>query len=339
MVKAKVNVNKSGGGGGTDSKKGHSLLGSILMRLSPLALLATLKPISDTVGILLAFATIGVLGLLKFFKEFPSIIAQIWENIVALLKLGWDILKEKFIELRDTIVSTVTEWWGKAIDWLKALPGRIWDFITALPGMIWELLKTGFNFLVETFIRVGEFLREKLLLLKETFINVITNLKDRLVNGVRILKEKVIKLFETTKEGLKNLIVGIKALPGFLWEKIKLGFQWIVDKVQNVVDWIKRLPQLIWNKLKGLGQIISDAISNIFNFVNPFKKKKKVDDAIIKPGGQIIETNPNDTIIATQNPQQFGGSTVINFFGITMDEAIEKIRVEFGADIVRASRF
>lgn len=42
---------------------------------------------------------------------------------------------------------------------------------------------------------------------------------------------------------------------------------------------------VLWNRLKGLADSI-----------------ESVDDAIIRPSGQIIRTHPNDTIIATQNP-------------------------------------
>lgn len=41
-----------------------------------------------------------------------------------------------------------------------------------------------------------------------------------------------------------------------------------------------------------------------------FPGAKKVDDAIIKPDGQVIKFNPNDTIFATKSP--IGGGTTIN---------------------------
>ena len=39
---------------------------------------------------------------------------------------------------------------------------------------------------------------------------------------------------------------------------------------------------------------------------------KSVGDAIIRPNGDVIETDPADYLIATKNPSSLGGSTTIN---------------------------
>jgi len=57
------------------------------------------------------------------------------------------------------------------------------------------------------------------------------------------------------------------------------------------------------------------------------KKVTGVDDFILRPDGSLLKTNPNDTIIGTQNPGGLGGSIVVN---------IENINGISGRDIADA---
>lgn len=58
-----------------------------------------------------------------------------------------------------------------------------------------------------------------------------------------------------------------------------------------------------------------------------------VQDAIITKRGEVIKTDPNDTIIATKNLGGLGGGNTFIFNGFGMDEAMERVKRELGTDI------
>ena len=78
-----------------------------------------------------------------------------------------------------------------------------------------------------------------------------------------------------------------------------------------------------------LGKIISPG-GALQNFFNSFIKRQFVGDAIIRPNGDVIETDPRDTLFASKNG--FGGTTVIINAGVVVgtDES------EFGDFINRS---
>lgn len=105
-----------------------------------------------------------------------------------------------------------------------------------------------------------------------------------------------------------------------------------------------------WEGIKGAAKAGADAIMGflkpVFDFVNKIitaidkavsfvgdkvgggsSKKKKVNDAVINPNGDVIETHPQDWVIATQNPGALfgglGGGLVVNINGGTyLDEGV-----------------
>ena len=82
----------------------------------------------------------------------------------------------------------------------------------------------------------------------------------------------------------------------------------------------------------------TDLVETIRNW-RPFGKGKNVDDVIITKAGQVLNTNPNDTIIATQNPGGNNGGSVMNFYGVTPQEMLETMKRQLAVDKNRATRF
>jgi hypothetical protein len=64
-----------------------------------------------------------------------------------------------------------------------------------------------------------------------------------------------------------------------------------------------------------------------------------VNDAIIRPNGQIIETNPNDTLIATQNPGGLGGGVNVtitgNIYGVNANDIADALQKKLNTMIRR----
>ena len=133
-------------------------------------------------------------------------------------------------------------------------------------------------------------------------------LKDKLLNKLILLKDKFLEI--------KDKLIKLRD-----------------DFIQSILD----LPGNIWDAIKGLAQMIADKIKGIFGFGGG----TSVGDAIIRPNGEIIRTDPQDTLIATKTPDSVGGgvSKVFNIFGSTNTEIIELIKRELGVEGVRSTRF
>jgi len=326
MLNEKFKVNVSGGGssgagGSAGAKKGNGLLGTIIKKLGPLAILMSLKPIQDILAIMANFVIYGIIQVWKLLKWLGTTIWEGLKTVWELLKVGWEWLKvgwEWITEKLQMVKDAIVQWLGTAITFLKELPAKIWTFLKELPAKIWSFI-SGLAIKIWDFIRPGfEWLIEKL-----------TIGWDILKLGFNTVVEWVKNLWNTFKEKLLSLWESIKALPALIWEKIKQGFTWIKDKVTTVWNAITALPAQIWDKMKGLAKDIGDRVKGAIDKIKFWKKEDKVDDAIIKPDGTVIKTNPNDYIIATQNPGGLGGGqTINNFYGVTPKEMVDYLQKE-----------
>jgi len=124
-------------------------------------------------------------------------------------------------------------------------------------------------------------------------------------------------------KGLVGVIVGATTLFALflrgimvISEFIELGVEW--GKV--LADAVTPALTTVFNAAKKVFSIISDVIGKIKDFISLkdkvsiggaiggfFGKTSKVDDFILQPGGRLIETNPNDTIVGAKNPANLGG--------------------------------
>ena len=72
-------------------------------------------------------------------------------------------------------------------------------------------------------------------------------------------------------------------------------------------------------------------MKSIIESLNPFSgKKTDVQDAIIRPNGDVIRTDPKDTILATQTPNAVGGGLTQIFNGVTPRQMLNEMKREFG---------
>ncbi len=152
-----------------------------------------------------------------------------------------------------------------------------------------------------------------------------------------LIWEKLKVGFNVLKTALGDVGSLLKAVPSMIWAFLKRGFEVLKTALGDVGSFILALPAMIWAFLKQLPSLIAAALKKII-VIRVFPSKK-VDDVIITKGGQVLETSPDDTIIATKNPGGVGGNVTNNFFGVTPKEMIDVIRREFGVDTNRATRF
>jgi len=93
----------------------------------------------------------------------------------------------------------------------------------------------------------------------------------------------------------------------------------IQDAWKTLVTWITDyVINPIKNAFMSVVNFISDKINSVLGFFGG--GKKKVGDAIITPNG-VVQTSPDDYIIATKNPGAMGGSVTINLSINALDKS------------------
>lgn len=121
---------------------------------------------------------------------------------------------------------------------------------------------------------------------------------------------------------LKEVAFSIGKAFNKLKEELAPVFNYLKDKFMPILE---RISSLIKTIMDGVGKVYSAATK--FRDSSISKNTKKVDDAIIRPNGQVIETNPNDTIYATKNG--IGGTSITitgnQIYGTDPDEIADAI--------------
>lgn len=331
LMKEKFNVGVSatgGGGGAAAPKKQTSMLGGILKALAPIAILSSLKPIRDLLSLAVNFTGLIAFWLLtkvwNFLQNFVSSATQLSQNTSDTLKNIFNKLASDFpvLNIIKDIMSTLVSWDLVIIDTLKSIPGAIWNFLGNLPRMIWDFMRGGYSWVVKTLENVWGNIRDWLSLLKTTISSVITTIKEKLIMVKNSLVEKISTMIEFIKE-----------LPQRIW------------------DFMKQLPQLIADHLKkvlsggvsfitggsGGGSALGGAAKIVGNLLG-WGNSKKVGDAIITKNGQVLQTHPDDTIVASKSGG-VGGTNVFNFYGVTQEEMIEEVKRVLGVQTQTSSRF
>jgi len=312
----------AGGGAGGESKAGKkqgSLLGGIIKKLAPLAILLSMKPVAQLLELLVGVTTFAFLKLLKFFGFLGD------EQTETQKKLGdWgdkiddltNVSKEQKEDAKRGlgIVNGILEWTknlfpilGKILDWGGGLGAKMGEWFATN----WENIK-----------QVG--------------ILVWDSIKDWAVGLWDSTKEIAVQIWDKIKGWTQDMWGKTKDFAKDLWEKIKVLPQQIWDKMKEwgkeVIDWLKALPGDLAIKIK-------EAIGSIFT-KDKNADEESVDDAIITKDGKIIRTNPNDTLIATQTPGQgTGGARTLNFYGVQPQEVIDLIKREMGTEVTGGNRF
>jgi len=243
---------------------------------------------------------------------------------IAVMLVMWAILKlwkwfsgGGFGALISFIVTKLGEWFTIAVDWLAKLPGKIW-----------ELLQIGFNFLIKGILWLTEKTISLLAWLGGWIWDGLRWLGGWLLAGWDLLKEKI-------SEWLSNIMTKIIELKTALIEKLQTLKDKLAEKMERVISKLASM----WETLKSIPGRIASSIKGAIGSLNPFKKKDSIDDGIVTKDGKVIKTNPNDTIIATQNPGGTGGGKTFNFYGVTPEAMMNTIRTELMKDTNSSGRF
>lgn len=93
--------------------------------------------------------------------------------------------------------------------------------------------------------------------------------------------------------------------------------QWIWETIlQPAFSWLSDIGQWIWNIIKSPFDYLANLISDFFGIGSASGNSTSVNDAIIRPNGQVIKTSPSDTIFAVKDPSKLmgGNGAMVNNF-------------------------
>lgn len=292
-------------------EKSVGLLSTIVKRLGILAILASFRPILDVVSFLLNLGMFGLLKILGFIKDVPSELVNIKDKLKEALKTLLEQLLIGLFTLGSFLFDAFLNVIGRVIEILKPLPGKFFEIIKKLAPLIGEFIIGLLKGLVILFKTLWARVKEVWEILKPVFIAVSLAIQRKLLD----LKDKLKAKVDELKKDFK----------AFFSDKFNDFRRWIVSDG----------PRVIVNAIIALPRAIASALLNFFR-----SPGKSVGDAIIKPDGTIIQTDPGDTLIATKNPEGLGGGgNVFNFFGVTQEEFLEKAKRELAIDQFRSGRF
>jgi len=223
-----------------------------------------------------------------FTKTIPDLINQGWEQIKGLGDWLWKKIK------------TVWNYKEDLGPWLWNKIKSIWNYVSDFGSWIWEKIKSVWNYTSD----LGTWLWNLL-------INAFSNIPELLGNLGTFLKDLIEEVIKSAITGLKSSAQAIidsanKIISNLIPKGSASG---IISGVNSVVNSISNVVNSIVNKTTG----------NVYGASAPGwtpsnQSVSKVGDAIITPSG-IINTNPDDFIITTKNPQSLSKSGgVVNTF-------------------------
>lgn len=256
--------------------------------------------------------------LLIFFMPFIPIIKLLVEKLAEFAKwiLGEDGIKQ-FTNMMEKVANILDWWWTTLKNiFIGILKGFAWFIaqVIIVGQKVAKGIANAFNFIKEIFIKGRDLLSEGFLWLQKMLFTIWEN----------YIKPPFEFLLDVGKWIWENCIK-----PPF--EFLSDVGKWIWNQILKPAwEWFKDIGTKIWNILKSP----FDWLANKIKSINIFRKNRKnkdtsVDDAIIKPNGDIIRTHPKDYIFATKTPEKMGGGgqvTVnINNPSVRNDSDIKKI--------------
>jgi phage-related protein len=239
-------------------------------------------------------------------------------KLVESIKNIWGTITDWFSMLWEGIVSVAINVWNAFKGWITAFVEAIksvwdaitgfftglWDGIVDAAKSIWEGLKSWFGSFIEGVKAVWN-----------VIVAFFTGLWDGIVNTAMAIWDTLKSWFSGLVEGIKSIWNGITGFFTGLWdalmqgpaaaiEYIKNAFFGLFNSVQEKLFGFINTIKEGWETVKGFFGGVIDGVVNFFTGGDDSLAKDapaKVNDMILTPEGQF-ETNPNDYIMAMQDP-------------------------------------
>ncbi len=255
--------------------------------------------ITFKIAVVIQFISILIENIGGLFSSFFSGLGDIGKPLKGIIENLFNFVKI-FTEANDEgnsfkeVLNTMINLFGKIVGFVVQMTDKFLDgFVPAI-----ENIMTPIQRIVDAFDKIFEAIfgsDEQLKTWGDLFEKLGT------IVGVGLLKS--FEIIATIVETIADVIDSIKEI-GFK-ETIKVGFEKTKEAVTPWIEEAKVGVKTIWKK--GLA------------FLRGETEIEDVDDAIIKPDGTVIKTNPKDTLIAMKDENKsFSG-----LFGNTSIEMLE----------------
>jgi hypothetical protein len=260
----------------------------------------------------------------KIFKgDFIGGIKDLFMNFIEtmlrpIISLGKVIGRFKIVKIIGSALKKAFTWLGsKFMDWF-IMP--IVNHFKTLGSMIKQnlidpilnLFKTIATNIFDHFRNLGSMIKQHLI---DPVVNVFASIGDIIKNFMSNPAQFTRILFENISSFVSDLFTKISnGITTFLQTNpiVKLLDDYIVKPIKSLFEMVGNILESI-NPF-GEGGLVSkagDALGGVANkgldLLKSLLPTRKVDDAIIKSDGSIIQTHPDDNIIATKNQPLIAG--------------------------------
>ncbi len=145
----------------------------------------------------------------------------------------------------------------------------------------------------------------------------IKEIVDAMAQFIKVVLEFLTKHWPQFKLALQIMAEDFRIIISVIkevwdwFQKVLLTIDAFTNAVIKAVTWVSNLIQQMRDLAKELSK---GAINAVGNFGGALGKIVGVKDAIITPGGDVIQTDPADYLIATKNPGALAGGSGANIY-------------------------
>jgi hypothetical protein len=145
------------------------------------------------------------------------------------------------------------------------------------------------------------------------FVQAWTTIRNTATNALTALSN----LIGSTLSGIQGIWntvwTAVSTFFDNIWNGIKTSAEaaidYIMSKVQGFVSWAQGILGPILGAINAVGSAASVFGKGVASVVSSAASVLNVHDAIITPGGQVIQTDPADYLFATKTPGSLGGGS------------------------------
>ena len=258
---------------------------------------------------------------IKSFNDLLNIISFKFAVVVEFLKR----MLSPIVETIKPLILSLTENFLKIMKPVSNIAGNIISIATSL-----LTANENGNSLISIFTSLLDMITDIATFAAEMVDSFIKGFKPH----IGPIVDSIQKIADTIKNIVSELLGGNEALKE--WKEV---FQWLGDFIGENVILPFEMMGIVFKSIEESIKGIKGVGKGIGEFFTGGKKEEKVKDAIIKPDGSIIRTDPADYIIATKTPGAMapGGNTFnIDFTGmnINIQQATQEEAIRFGENIV-----
>lgn len=221
------------------------------------------------------------------------------------------------------IITKLTPYLPKIVEMLTRffdIAMRLFDALSPLIDPIMQIALAIGNALLES--------ADELIPAIKEIVDAFVILLPEIVPIIPAIGKLAVSLVKLINAALIPLVPAIQAILPVL-EVLIFFFNQGLDAISALVGWIKDLVKWIGKINLGIIEAASDFVGGTFGKLG---NVIGVNDAIIRPNGDIIKTHPKDTLIATKNPENFGnGITLIvqgDMIGLDADDVSRRLANE-----------